>query len=42
MLAAIIGSLVEEASIGSPGWMLERAAEYMYANEVETVISIER
>ena len=42
MLAAIIGSLVDDTSIGSPGWMLERAAECMHVNEEEMVIRIGR
>ena len=40
MLAAIIGSWVDLDEFGAPEWMLERAAEYMYANEVEQVIRI--
>ena len=40
MLAAIIGSWVDQDDFGAPEWMLDHAAEYMYANEVEQVIRI--
>ena len=33
LLAASIGSWVDRDDFGGPDWMLERAAEYMYANE---------
>ena len=42
MLAALIGSWVDRDDLGGPDWMLERAAEYMYANEAEQVIRIGR
>ena len=42
MLAALIGSWNDRDSFGAPDWMLERAAEYMYANEEEQVIKIGR
>ena len=40
MLAALIGSWVDQGALGAPEWMLGRAAEYMYANEEELVIRI--
>ena len=40
MLAAIIGFWIDRDDFGAPEWMLDRAAEYMYANEVERVIRI--
>ena len=40
MLAALIGSWVDQGELGAPEWMLGRAAEYMYANEEEQVIQI--
>ena len=42
MLAALIGSWVDRDEFGGPDWMLERAAEFMYANEDEPVIRIGR
>ena len=42
LLAALIGSWVDRDNFGAPDWMLERAAEYMYANEEEQVIKIGR
>ena len=40
MLAALIGSWIYTDEFGAPQWMLERAMEYMYANEEEQVIRI--
>ena len=42
LLAALIGSWVDRDNLGAPDWMLERAAEYMYANEEEQVVTIGR
>ena len=42
LLAALIGSWVDRDEFGGRDWMLERAAEFMYANEDEQVIRIGR